>query len=160
MIPEYLIPRLEWNRKSHKKISSYRFESKSIAKLNWPIKNMIYIFCDKKSCLVNRCYCFSHHIQINTWKSSRVDPQKMCFELYTKYAEKVHGAQLRYLNRIQIPLCMMELIHSFSRQRSKIYGFLVCQWKYDQPRGCLKVRRWWSISGLHGITSCSLGSRT
>ncbi len=50
-------------------------------------------------------------------KSSNVDPQKMSFELYTKYTEKVHGSKLGHQNGIPIPLCVTELIHSIAPEK-------------------------------------------
>ncbi len=71
------------------------------------------IFCEKKTCLANSHYPFLQGIPMNKLKSSNVDPQKMHFKLNTKYTEKVHGSKLGHQNRIPIPLCVTELIHSF-----------------------------------------------
>ncbi len=106
----------------HKMICCYLFIFISTVKFNLILKNMEWIFWNKKTCLVNRCYnYFLRSIQINKLKSSSVDPQKMHFELYTKCTENINGSQLGHLNCIPIPLCTMELIQSLAPDKSGRY---------------------------------------
>ncbi len=42
----------------HKTISWYQFVSASTARINLLVKNIECIFCGKKTCLINRHYCF------------------------------------------------------------------------------------------------------
>ncbi len=79
------------------------------------------IFCNKKTCLVNK-----HGIQINKLKASNEDLQMMHFKLYTKHTEKVHGTQFGHLNHIPISLFMNKLVWSLAPDKN---GILLCQWK-------------------------------
>ncbi len=81
-------------------------------------------FCKKNTCLAKRHYYFLRGILTNKMKSSNVDPQKTCFELHTKYIEKVHESKLGHQNYIPIPLCETELIHSLAPDKCGRYtGF-------------------------------------
>ncbi len=76
------------------------------------------------TCLSNRHYCFLQGNQIEKLRVSNIDPQKMCFELYTKHMEKVHRSKRGHLNCIPIPLCVKELIISLAPDQSSRYtGF-------------------------------------
>ncbi len=96
------------------------------------------IFCEKKTCLANRHYCFLWGILINKLKSSNVDPQKTCFKLCTKYTEKVHGSKLGHQNCIPIPLRITELICSLALDKGGRYtGFWYVDGKMiNQPNAC------------------------
>ncbi len=53
-----------------------------------------------------------------------MDPQNMCFELYTKYMEKVNGSKVGQLNLIPIPLCVMAMICTLAPDKNSRYiGF-------------------------------------
>ncbi len=79
------------------------------------------VFCEKKTCLANSHYHFLQGILIDKMKSSNVDPQKTCFELYTKYMEKVHESKLGHQNCIPMPLYVTELICSLAPDKCGRY---------------------------------------
>ncbi len=75
------------------------------------------IFYEKNTCLANRHYHFLRGILIDKMKLVNVDPQKIHFELYTKYTKKVNGSKHGHLNGIPILLCVTEMVCSLVPDR-------------------------------------------
>ncbi len=86
-------------------------------------KSMKCIFCCHSQCQVNIHYCFLRNVERELSKSPSNSANKIQFQLYSKYINKIYGT-LSKDDRRPIPLCVTELIRSLSPDETGWYtGF-------------------------------------